>query len=132
MTGIGGITENTIQKHWMQDREIELQALITERSGYEAENAQRDRTNSSPAYGGDHFQELAQSIRNLMQPKPSAATQYKEEKLVALLIAVEDVACIEGRKASMGGIDDTRILHIPSRDWEDLQRALKEYQEAAK
>jgi len=72
MTGQGEITANTLQKHWLQDRELELQALLTERAGYEAENAQRARTDSSPAYGADDFMELAQSIRNLMQPQLAA------------------------------------------------------------
>lgn len=114
------------------DRELELQAMLTERAGYEAENAQRARTDSSPAYGADHFMELAQSIRNLKQPEQNTAAPSKDEKLEALVQAAQDIARYSGQKVSMGGIDDTRQLHIQRQDWETFKNALKEYQEACK
>jgi hypothetical protein len=45
--------------------EIELQALITEREGMVAENAQRQRLGESMAYQEDSFLVLAEQIRNL-------------------------------------------------------------------
>lgn len=45
---------------------IELEALIAERVGYEAENSMRERGGNSPAYGADHFFELAGRMRALM------------------------------------------------------------------
>jgi hypothetical protein len=55
-----------IEEGWRPPEEqYELQALITIREGYIAENKQREITGYSMAYGVDHFQELAEMIRAL-------------------------------------------------------------------
>lgn len=45
--------------------QIELEALLTIRAGYEAENTHRMQCGHSIAYGVEHFLELAEQIRAL-------------------------------------------------------------------
>jgi len=47
------------------DKQIELQALLTEREGMVAENMQRLHIGQSMAYNEDSFQILAEKIRAL-------------------------------------------------------------------
>lgn len=47
--------------------DIELQALITERDGMNAENETREHGSNAPAYGMDHYQELASRMRDLIE-----------------------------------------------------------------
>jgi hypothetical protein len=49
------------------DTRIELEALITEREGYIAENIHRQLCGNSIAYGADVFDDLANKIRALKQ-----------------------------------------------------------------
>jgi len=49
------------------EKEIELQALLTIREGYIAENKQREATGQSMAYSDAHFNELAEMIRALKE-----------------------------------------------------------------
>jgi hypothetical protein len=55
----------------MDNKELELQALLTEREGYIAENKQREIHGDSMAYGADHFLELADRIRCLKHDERS-------------------------------------------------------------
>ena len=50
------------------DKKIELEALITEREAYIAENQLREIGGNSPAFGADHFFELAERMRALNKP----------------------------------------------------------------
>jgi len=56
----------------MSEKELtaELEALITEREGYVAENEHRARLGLAPAYGEDYFLELADRMRLLSQSQP--------------------------------------------------------------
>ena len=54
--------------HW--NRKMEYEALVCRRRAYEAENTLRERSGSPPAYGYDHFMELAEQFRAL-QYKPT-------------------------------------------------------------
>ena len=45
--------------------EIEIHALLTERAGMDAENEWRARRGEGPAYGIEHYRELADRIRCL-------------------------------------------------------------------
>jgi len=56
------------------DERIELEALLTIRAGYEAENNHRMSCGHSIAYGADHFIELAEQIRAL-KTNPAANSQ---------------------------------------------------------
>lgn len=55
--------------------QIELEALKTERAGYEAENAQRMHLGQSLAYGAEAFQGIYERIRNIR-----ACVEEKEAK----------------------------------------------------
>ena len=49
----------------VNEENIELEILKTERSGYEAENQRREQMRESPAYGEYEFQALAERMRAL-------------------------------------------------------------------
>lgn len=51
----------------MSNREIELQALITEREGMIAENTQRETLGDSVAYTYKDFAYIAECIRELKE-----------------------------------------------------------------
>ena len=51
----------------MSNRELELQALIAEREGMIAENAQREIQGDSMAYTYEQFSYIAECIRALKQ-----------------------------------------------------------------
>lgn len=51
----------------MSNREIELQALITEREGMIAENTQREIQGDSMAYAYEEFAYIAECIRALKE-----------------------------------------------------------------
>ena len=51
----------------MCNRDLELQALITEREGMIAENMQREVTGDSMAYKYEQFAYIAECIRALKQ-----------------------------------------------------------------
>ena len=51
----------------MSNRELELQALISERDGMIAENSQREIQGDSMAYTYKHFAYIAECIRALKE-----------------------------------------------------------------
>ncbi len=67
---------------------IELEALISERAGMEAENEHTLRCRNGVVYGEDEFNELAERMRKLKSPEPSP-TVDKNSMYGSAIIAIE-------------------------------------------
>jgi hypothetical protein len=67
------------------DKNIQLQALITEREGYLAENTHRIACGNSIAYGAEAFNELAEQIRALDTAELAATDSQQLQAAIALV-----------------------------------------------
>lgn len=61
------------------NKELELQALITEREGMIADNEIRQHRQEYPAYTGEEFRTLADRIRSLKEPEGVLAIPHREQ-----------------------------------------------------
>jgi uncharacterized Zn finger protein (UPF0148 family) len=105
---------------------IELEALICEREGYIAENRYREATGDSPAYGAEHFLELAERIRALQQERKCTVFPTDIEKLKkAFRVATNKLAHVshEDEDTIKEIIDEIATKHDV--EYVDLLKALE-------
>jgi hypothetical protein len=71
-------------------------------------------------------------LRSVVEDRNACHDAYKKTKAASdkLAAAVVPLVGEYGRKASMGGLEDTYVLQLPVSKWDNFQKAIQEYREA--